>query len=120
LAAKYDASCLKASKGLIFVLYYIIFTVIVIAMSKIGASDHETSFTATKADIYIIDEDDSTASHALSDYLSSMHNPVTLKDTDTMTLQDALYYQKVDYILTIPEGFEDNTCCCQSRGWNTY
>ena len=19
-----------------------------------------------------------------------------------------------------PEGFEDNTCCCQSRGWNTY
>lgn len=47
-------------------LYYIIFTVIVIAMSKIGASDHETSFTATKADIYIIDEDDSTASHALS------------------------------------------------------
>ena len=77
-------------------LYYIIFTVIVIAMSKIGASDHETSFTATKADIYIIDEDDSTASHALSDYLSSMHNPVTLKDTDTMTLQDALYYQNVD------------------------
>ena len=36
-------------------LYYIIFTVIVIAMSKIGASDHETSFTATKADIYIIE-----------------------------------------------------------------
>ena len=26
---------------------------------------------------------------------------VTLKDTDTMTLQDALYYQNVDYILTI-------------------
>lgn len=88
-------------------LYYIVFTVVVIALSKIGASDHETSFTATKADIYIIDEDDSTASHALSDYLFSMHNPVTLKDTDTMTLQDALYYQKVDYILTIPEGFEE-------------
>lgn len=87
-------------------LYYIIFTVIVIGMSKIGAKDHETSFTATKADIYIIDEDDSTASHALSNYLSSVHNLVTLKDTDTMTLQDALYYQKVDYILTIPEGFE--------------
>ena len=96
-------------------LYYIIFTVIVIALSKIGASDHETSFTATKADIYIIDEDDSTASHALSDYLSSMHNPVTLKDTDTMTLQDALYYQKVDYILTIPEGFEEQLTDSDAR-----
>ena len=96
-------------------LYYIIFTVIVIAMSKIGASDHETSFTATKADIYIIDEDDSTASHALSDYLSSMHNPVTLKDTDTMTLQDALYYQNVDYILTIPEGFEEQLTDSDAR-----
>ena len=96
-------------------LYYIIFTVVVIAMSKIGASDHETSFTATKADIYIIDEDDSTASHALSDYLSSMHNPVTLKDTDTMTLQDALYYQKVDYILTIPEGFEEQLTDSDAR-----
>ena len=96
-------------------LYYIIFTVVVIAMSKIGASDHETSFTATKADIYIIDEDNSTASHALSDYLSSMHNPVTLKDTDTMTLQDALYYQKVDYILTIPEGFEEQLTDSDAR-----
>ena len=96
-------------------LYYIIFTVIVIALSKIGASDHETSFTATKADIYIIDEDDSTASHALSDYLSSMHNPVTLKDTDTMTLQDALYYQEVDYILTIPEGFEEQLTASDAK-----
>lgn len=96
-------------------LYYIVFTVVVIALSKIGASDHETSFTATKADIYIIDEDDSTASHALSDYLSSMHNPVTLKDTDTMTLQDALYYQKVDYILTIPEGFEEQLTASDSK-----
>ena len=96
-------------------LYYIIFTVIVIAMSKIGASDHETSFTATKADICIMDEDDSTASHALSDYLFSIHNPVTLKDTDTMTLQDALYYQEVDYILTIPEGFEEQLTASDAK-----
>ena len=96
-------------------LYYIVFTVVVIALSKIGASDHETSFTATKADIYIIDEDDSTASHALSDYLFSIHNPVTLKDTDIMTLQDALYYQKVDYILTIPEGFEEQLTDSDAR-----
>lgn len=96
-------------------LYYIIFTVIVIALSKIGASDHETSFTATKADICIMDEDDSTASHALSDYLFSIHNPVTLKDTDTMTLQDALYYQEVDYILTIPEGFEEQLTASDAK-----
>ncbi|MGO5229962.1 ABC transporter permease [Thermoguttaceae bacterium LCP21S3_D4] len=96
-------------------LYYIIFTVIVIALSKIGASDHETSFTATKADICIMDEDDSTASHALSDYLFSIHNPVTLKDTDTMTLQDALYYQEVDYILTIPEDFEEQLTASDAK-----
>ena len=54
-------------------------------------------------------------SHALSDYLSSMHNPVTLKDTDTMTLQDALYYQNVDYILTIPEGFEEQLTDSDAR-----
>ena len=28
-------------------LYYIVFTIVVIAMSKIGASDHETSFRQT-------------------------------------------------------------------------
>lgn len=87
-------------------LYYIIFTVIVIGMSKIGAADHETSFTAAQADITIIDKDDSTVSHALSDYLADNHTLVTLKDSDKKTLQDALYYQEVDYILTIPEGFE--------------
>ena len=61
-------------------LYYIIFTVIVIAMSKIGASDHETSFTATKADIYIIDEVDSIASHALPFQISA-RNILILRDT---------------------------------------
>ena len=53
-----------------------------------------------------------------------MHNPVTLKDTDTMTLQDALYYQNVDYILTIPEGFEEQLTDSDARdflpGWLEY
>jgi ABC-2 type transport system permease protein len=62
-----------------------------------------------------MDEDDSTASHALSDYLFSIHNPVTLKDTDTMTLQDALYYQEVDYILTIPEDFEEQLTASDAK-----
>ena len=96
-------------------LYYIIFTVIVIALSKIGASDHETSFTATKADICIMDEDDSTASHALSDYLFSIHNPVTLKYKETKTMHDAHYYQEVDYILTIPEGFEEQLTASDAK-----
>lgn len=32
-----------------------------------------------------------------------------------MTLQDALYYQEVDYILTIPEGFEEQLTASDAR-----
>ena len=32
-----------------------------------------------------------------------------------MTLQDALYYQEVDYILTIPEGFEEQLTASDAK-----
>jgi ABC-2 type transport system permease protein len=80
--------------------------VITIILSKTATSDQSTQFTFSSVDMCIIDEDQSTASQALYDYLTSIHHPVTLDSYDNETLQDQLYYQNISYVLTIPEGFE--------------
>lgn len=85
--------------------YFSIFAVICFIMTSQGDTQINSNFQSTSLDICIIDRDESTASSALTDYLSSIHNRIDLPD-DEEVLQDNLYYRYVDYILTIPEGFE--------------
>lgn len=88
-------------------IYLGIFILLIVMMSN--SSDTEsTAFEETSLNICMIDEDQSTASTALTDYLDSMHQSVTLASTDRETLQDSLYYGKIDYVITIPVGFEKN------------
>lgn len=89
------------------ILYFIIFLILMFMMSSSASRYLESSFKPTSLDICVIDEDSSNASKALTDYLSSIHTLVNLKSTDNETLHDNLYYQRISYILTIPEGFED-------------
>lgn len=57
------------------------------------------------AKIAIFDQDDSAISHALVEQLSTQHERVTLEDTTQKGIDDALYFDKAEYILTIPKGF---------------
>lgn len=88
-------------------IYLIIFFIILFAMSATSQKEMDTKFQAKELDICIIDEDQSPASRQLSDYLGNIHNLVELEN-DKELLCDYLYYRFVNYILFIPEGFEEN------------
>lgn len=89
------------------IIYFIIFFVIILAFGATSQKEIDSKFQAKELDICIIDEDQSTASRLLSDHLGSMHNLIELEN-DRELLCDYLYYRFVNYILFIPEGFEEN------------
>lgn len=89
-------------------LYLIVCLVLLIALSFLGNESFTTAFESSSLDICIIDEDSSTASSSFCEYLGSIHNLVTLENTDDETLADSLYYSKIKYVLTIPKGFEEH------------
>lgn len=86
-------------------LYFIIFAIICLLMTFNSDKNFTSNFQSSSLNVCVIDHDNSNASAALTDYLGSIHHLVSLPD-DPETLQDNLYYRYVDYILTIPAGFE--------------
>lgn len=97
-----------AKKHLVGSMVYLGVFILLIVMMSNSSDTESTSFEETYLNICVIDEEHSTASTALADYLSSAHQLITLPSTDRETLQDSLYYGKIDYVLTIPAGFEKN------------
>ncbi|MBU5361592.1 ABC transporter permease [Enterococcus raffinosus] len=61
----------------------------------------------TGAKIAILSEDDSAIEKGFVDYLGKQHNLVKLKDTSQKGLDDALYFDEVEYILEIPKDFSE-------------
>ena len=64
------------------------------------------TFTSSKLNVAIIDDDNSELSKSLVDYISSCHNIVSINDNKEKWADD-LFYRTVDYILVINKGFED-------------
>lgn len=89
-------------------IYFLVFMVITIIFSGSAADSNANKFTASALDICVIDQDDSTVSKALTDYLGSIHDIQNLSDTTDESLQDNLYYEMISYTLTIPKGFSES------------
>lgn len=87
--------------------YFVVFFVLIVAMSFQADSSSSNQFCVSSVDICLIDEDQSMASQALCDYLGSIHHRVTLDSYDCESLQDNLYYYQIGYIVKIPSGFEE-------------
>lgn len=85
-------------------IYVIVFLSILIPMSKSGSAVN--TFEATSLNICIFDEDNTEESHALSDFLGKSHTLVELEN-DRDTIMDALYYERVDYVLIIQQGYAE-------------
>lgn len=88
-------------------MYLVIYMFIIIAFALTGNQTMEDNFKSTSLRVCIQDEDHSKASRALCDYLGELHevmNDVPGKDE----IADMLYYRYLDYVLIIPEGFEEN------------
>ena len=86
-----------------FIIYFSIFTVLLGVMASMGTDNNV--YKESSMDIAIFNSDNSSKSKFLEEYLSSKHNIIELENDDEV-IQDALYFQLVDYVLYIDEGFK--------------
>lgn len=89
-------------------LYIGIFMAITLIYTTLGGdSETQATFNATSINLAIIDRDESTISEGLTGYLGDLHQLVDLDDNER-SLQDALFFREVEYILIIPAGFGED------------
>ncbi|GCF92884.1 hypothetical protein NRIC_07750 [Enterococcus florum] len=92
---------LKRNKGTLL-LGLIIMTIITFFYS--GALKDSTN-ELEGAKVAVFDQDDTAISQGLIKQLKGQHELVNLEDSSQKGLDDALYFNQVDYILTIPKDF---------------
>ena len=86
-------------------IYVFIFLLLTFWITGSARQTEKNMFSASQLNVCIIDQDNSQASAALYDYIASCHHIITLSD-NRQDIEDNLYYRYVDYVLTIPKGFE--------------
>ena len=98
---------LKNNIGLVSI-YLVIFFSIAMALQASAKKNHLEDFEKTRIDLAIADQDDSTLSHALTDYLKTIHNVYEISAEPTV-MQEELFYRNAEYIVQIPKDFYE-TC----------
>lgn len=88
-------------------IYIAIYTFIILILSSTTEDSMKDNFSSVSLTIFISDEDQTPASRALCGYLDSLHEIADLNN-DEEILADQMYYRTLDYVLTIPTGFEDS------------
>lgn len=90
--------------------YFFVFMVMMVYMTSILGSvedDQRSSFTPNKPNVYIVNDDKGDpVSDGLEEYLSENVKIVDIK-LEKDAIADALFYQKIEYVLRIPTGFGD-------------
>ena len=103
---------LKKNIGLVMI-YLVIFFSVAMALQAAARKEHLEDFQKTSVDIAVANQDDSILSHALTDYLKTIHN-VSEISSDPSVMQEELYYRNAEYIVQIPENFYE-TCIVQGK-----
>ena len=85
-------------------IYIAVFMAISIPMANSGAEMN--MFEQTRMNICIFDEDNTPESRALTEYIGQSHDIVQLEN-DRDTIIDALYYERVNYVLIINSGYAE-------------
>ncbi|MDO5294618.1 MAG: ABC transporter permease [bacterium] len=88
-------------------IYFVVFFVLCFLLAGSRSTDESDVFSSKKADMAVIDRDQTSLSKDLTSYLSSLQNIKEMED-NTQTMQNDLYQRNVDYILFIPKGYEEN------------
>ena len=103
---------LKKNFGLVMI-YLVIFFSIAMALQAAARKEHLDDFQKTSVDIAVADQDNSILSHALTDYLKTIHN-ISKISSDPAVMQEELYYRNAEYIVQIPANFYE-TCIVQGN-----
>lgn len=83
---------LKKNIGLV-IIYLVIFFSVAMALQAAASKEHLEDFEKARVDIAVADNDQSTLSHALTDYLKTIHN-VSEISSDPSVMQEELFLQK--------------------------
>lgn len=89
------------------ILTIILYTVILVVFSaaNMQVGDTGTQFTASKPEVYIINNDpDSAVTKNLTDYISKNMNIVDIKGGED-AVKDALFYKEISCVVEIPENY---------------
>ncbi len=86
----------------VMILYLGIFLVLSIIMGSVGTE--EKTFSMSNPKVLLIDHDKSTLSQGFHSFLEEHAELVDLEE-DEASLEDALFYRQVDYIIEIPENY---------------
>lgn len=88
-----------------FIIYISIFAVLLGILSSVGG-DQRKEFEGSRLDVMVFDYDNSEESRYLMEYIYSMHDRQEVDD-DKEEIQDYLYYQVLDYVIYIEEGYSE-------------
>ena len=94
---------LKKNIGLISI-YLIIFFSTAMILQASAKKEHLEDYEKTRINLAIADQDDSTLSHALTEYLKTIHNVYRISAEPTV-MQEELFYRIAEYIVQIPKDF---------------
>lgn len=96
-------------------IYVFCFMAIFCAFTIYYKSDESSKgYESIKVDIAVFDHDQSIISKGLVSYLSDKANIIELEDSE-QSQKDALFYDHVSYIVTIPEGFSTSFASGEGR-----
>lgn len=85
-------------------IYFVVFIILCISITKISPKQTQESFTQTELSIFAENKDEGILGTALLDYLGQTNNILPMpKDTDS--LLDRIYNREADYVLQIPKDF---------------
>ena len=103
---------LKKNIGLVMI-YLVIFFSVAMALQAAARREHLEDFQKTSVNIAVADQDNSILSHALTDYLKTIHNVSEISSAPAV-MQEELYYRNAEYIVQIPENFYE-TCIVEGN-----
>jgi len=102
------------------IIYLAIFTVFGNMQAKANASTQDTAFEEVTVTVAVTDNDNSTLSKAVVDYLEETQNVVSPKTDDPMVMNDNARFSIYDYALIIPEDFESKVLSGDTENLLTY
>lgn len=87
--------------------YIIAFLTLSMLITQTGNKSDISSFVSEKMEVAVVDNDHTSTSKALYQYVAKKHHIKTVNMKDE-TWRDELFYRNVDYIVIIEKGFEEN------------
>lgn len=101
-------------------IYTGVFILLCVLISALTENPDAGAYQDKKLTVVVFDDDNTASSRALYDFIGTRHTIEKLDTRDDEIIQDKLYYQAIQYVLTINKGYEDGLCSGKTEDILTY